>query len=151
MRRHMDTTHSPQSSLVHECQNLTNPLPHGQNCCNKKQSPTPLDKKGAKTLSGPYQCPTLPRGAGVGVSIDKCFTSSCIPGLVLSFAVCPLWIVKRHFSSAFSRSFKSNTIMNIQNLTGKFYMITCARRSSHETTSKIWHGVQDGGLGSRLL
>ena len=95
------------------------------------KSPTPLDKKGAKTLSNPYQCPTLSRGAGVGVSIDKCFTSSCIPGLV-----------KRHFPSAFSRSFKSNTIMNIQNLTGKFYTITCARRSSHETTSKIWHGVK---------
>ena len=37
LRKHMDTTHSPQSSLVNECQNLTNPPPHGQNWCKKKQ------------------------------------------------------------------------------------------------------------------
>ena len=45
LRKHMDTTHSPQSSLVHECQNFTNPPPHGQN---------------------PHQCPILPRGGGGG-------------------------------------------------------------------------------------
>ena len=66
MRKHMDTTHSPQSSFVHECQNLTNPPPHGQNWCNKKTTnpPPPRTQKGAKTLSNPHQCPILPRGGG---------------------------------------------------------------------------------------
>ena len=67
MRKHMDATHSPQSSLVHECQNLTNPPPHGQNWCNKKQqTPHPLGhKKVPKPLVIPINAPYFP-GVGGG-------------------------------------------------------------------------------------
>ena len=77
MRKHMDTTHSPQSSLVHECQNLTNPPPHGQNWCNKKQQiPHPLGhKKVPKPLVTPINAPYFPGVGGVGVSIDRCISS----------------------------------------------------------------------------
>ena len=68
MRKHMDTTHSPQSSLVHECQNLTNPPPHGQNWCNKKQQiPHPLGhKKVPKPLVTPINAPYFPGVGGGG-------------------------------------------------------------------------------------
>ena len=36
--------------------------------------PPPRTQKGAKTLSSPHQCPILPRGGSVGVSIDRCIT-----------------------------------------------------------------------------
>ena len=67
MRKHMDTTNSPQSSLVHECQNLTNPPPHGQNWCNKQQQiPHPLGhKKVPKPLVTPINAPYFP-GVGGG-------------------------------------------------------------------------------------
>jgi len=42
------------------------------------KSPTPSDTKGAKTLSNPHQCPILPRGRGVGVSIDRCMRQHTI-------------------------------------------------------------------------
>ena len=46
LRKYMDTTHSPQSSLVHECKNLTNPPPHGKTDARKNnKSPTPSDTK----------------------------------------------------------------------------------------------------------
>ena len=58
IRKHMNTNHSPQSSLVHECQNLTNPPPHGQNWCNKKQQiPHPL---GHKKVPKPLVTPSMP-------------------------------------------------------------------------------------------
>ena len=58
----------PQSSLVHECQNLTNPPHHGQKWCNKRQQiPHPLGhKKVPKPLVTPINAPYLPGVGGVG-------------------------------------------------------------------------------------
>ena len=78
MRKHMDSKY--QSSLVHECQNLTNPPPHGQKWCNKKQQISHHlgHKKVLKPLVTPINAPYLP-GVGVGVLIDRCIIYTTRP------------------------------------------------------------------------
>ena len=89
MRKHMDSTHSPQSSLVHECQNLTNPPPHGQKWCNKKQQiPHPLGhKKVPKPLVTPINAPYLPGVGGLGFQLTGALTAAWALRALIDFTL----------------------------------------------------------------